>query len=244
MAASAIIDLQAIVDRFLSHSSLPSEAQRAIMNLSAVVAHVSARQRVDNTHNNAGQCSFVSSGLIASYRQISNGKRQITAFHIPGDLSRLHCTGSSPAFGGVFAIADSLIIRIPYSEICSLAGSIPSVGEALWRECAMDMALLAEWVVNLGRRNAKARTAHLFCEMAVRFNQRRLPTLSYDFPITQRDLGCALGMTGVHLNRVLAELRSAHILTMKSGQVRILDWHALASLADFDAAYLQPILSG
>ena len=232
-------DLQKVVSRLSARSKLPFDAQKAILGLPATVLAIPARRDVARLLGPAEQSCFVSSGLIARYRQLPDGERQITAFHIPGDVSDFHSAVRPTAFGGLYAVAESTVICISYPDIRALISRFPSIGEALWQECTRDMAVMSEWVVNLGRRNAVSRTAHLFCEMAARFGGDRKPTLEYDFPITQEDLASALGMTGVHLNRVLKQLRSSGLLVMQAKHVRILSWRALVALGQFDASYLQ-----
>nr|WP_257015300.1 helix-turn-helix domain-containing protein [Sphingomonas melonis] len=101
----------------------------------------------------------------------------------------------------------------------------------------LDAAILTQWVVNVGRRDARARLAHMFCEMAFRLSTGRDPVLDYPLDVTQEQLGDAAALTSVHVNRTLKSLGA--LVLVRSGRVVIYDWAELARVGDFDAAYLQ-----
>jgi CRP-like cAMP-binding protein len=102
-----------------------------------------------------------------------------------------------------------------------------------------DGSIFSQWVVNVGRRNALSRIAHLLCEMAIRCNRAGQGNrTSFTLPITQADLGDATGLTNIHVNRTLRELRTQGIVELRAGTVTIPDWNRLVSVADFDAAYM------
>lgn len=141
---------------------------------------------------------------------------------------------------GLQALSVATIIRIPHSAIRAAAARYPALAEALWRDCMVDAAILAEWVFTLGRREAKSRMAHLLCEMAWRF--RAEPTAeagAFHFTVTQAQLADVTGVTAVHVNRVLKALRKDWLVEMGHGVVRIRDRDGLVALGDFDPAYLQ-----
>jgi CRP-like cAMP-binding protein len=102
----------------------------------------------------------------------------------------------------------------------------------------LDAAILMQWVVNVGRRTALTRLAHIFCEMGVRYGADRQAMSRYEFPVTQAQLGEASGLTAVHVNRSLKALREIGLVKWERGAVTIHDWAALAKLGQFNAAYL------
>ncbi|MBU3077669.1 Crp/Fnr family transcriptional regulator [Sphingomonas quercus] len=120
-----------------------------------------------------------------------------------------------------------------------MAAHHPGIAEAFWRDCVVDGSMFSEWVVNVGRRDALSRLAHLFCEMAIR-NERAGKGNRRAFPlaITQIDLGDATGLTSVHVNRTLRELRIQGIAAISAGTVRIDNWDRLMAVEDFDEAYM------
>jgi CRP-like cAMP-binding protein len=119
-----------------------------------------------------------------------------------------------------------------------VAFSFPGIGEALWRHTVSDAAISAEWIVNVGQRDARSRLAHLFCEMAVRHDKVSGNAFEFEFPVSQANLADATGMSVVHTNRSLQSLRRAGTLQMRGGIVAVEDWATLQATAEFDSAYL------
>jgi CRP-like cAMP-binding protein len=130
-------------------------------------------------------------------------------------------------------------MRVPHEQLRELCLTYPAVAVAFWRDGTVDASVFAKWVGNLGRKNAKARIAHLFCEMAVRSESAGLGTrTSFELHATQEQLGDAAGLTPVHVNRTLQEIRGEGLLMFKNGRVDIVDWDTLVSVAEFDPGYL------
>jgi CRP-like cAMP-binding protein len=121
-----------------------------------------------------------------------------------------------------------------------VAKEYPAIAEAFWRDCVVDASILSQWVVNVGRRDARMRLAHLLCEVAVRMEQAGLGNrAAFELNVTQTQLADALGLTSVHVNRVLQALRREGLIATRSREVRILDWDRLAALGEFDGVYLE-----
>jgi len=128
---------------------------------------------------------------------------------------------------------------VPHSQLRELCIRYPGLALAFWRDGTVDASIFAKWVGNLGRKNARARIGHIFCEMGVRSEAARLGSrTSYELPLTQNQLADAAGLTPVHVNRTLQELKRAGMLRFDSGRVDIPDWDALAAIAEFDPSYL------
>jgi CRP-like cAMP-binding protein len=178
-------------------------------------------------------------GLVARFGQNRDGIRQITLLHIPGEMADLHSVVVPKASSALQALSVSTILKIPHSALRDVAYGFPRLAEAFWRECVIDGSLLAEWVVNVGRRSALSAMAHVLCEMACR-SLRGEPAdgMSYDFPATQTHLGDMLGVTPVHVNRTLMELRRMGVATFARKRVTVHDWRELVRIGDFDATYL------
>jgi CRP-like cAMP-binding protein len=146
----------------------------------------------------------------------------------------------SPKSGwGLSALTDTTILRIAHTDLRRIAAKHPGVAEAFWRDCVADGSIFSEWVVNVGRRDAFSRLSHLFCEMAIRSEQAGQGDRSgFPLPITQSDLGDATGLTGVHVNRTLKELREQSIVELRGGRITIHDWDRLVKTGDFDAGFM------
>ncbi len=228
--------LQPFVDRLMVRSLLTEEEQHAILALP--IQELVLRSKQDYLHINerTTYACLVASGMVGRFGQTSEGVRQITAFHVPGDMADLLSAVRPVGVGGINALCETMVLRVPHAAIRALASRYPAIAEAFWRDCMLDAAILMEWVVNVGRRNSQTRIAHIFCEMAIRSSGDREILKEYPFPVTQEQLGDATSLTGVHVNRTLRALRD--VVTLKNGSVQIHDWARLTRVGDFDATYL------
>lgn len=130
-------------------------------------------------------------------------------------------------------------LMIPHRQLQELCVRYPGVAVAFWRDGTADASIFAKWVGNLGRKKAKARIGHIFCEMGVRNEAAELGTkTSFELPLTQDQLADAAGLTTVHVNRTLQQMKREGLLQFKNRRVEIPDWKALAHVAEFDPAYL------
>ena len=238
MGHSFTPDLQLFVERLTARSALSREEQDAILSLPTERAVVKARHDLVQVHEKTSHCCFIAAGLVARTGLTRKGARQITAFHIPGDMADLHSAVRPIGVGGLTALSDTVILRVPHPAVRALAARFPGIAEALWRDCMLDTAILMEWVVNVGARDARTRLAHIFCEMALRYGRDLEALTRYTFPITQEQLGEAAGLTGVHVNRSLKGLREAGLVTLQAGEVTIHDFQLLARTGEFDPQYL------
>lgn len=230
--------LQVFVDRLASHSPLSQEECEAVLSLPSTAMKVPARRDLGFTGNTSHSAHFIVSGLVARYSLTRNGARQLTAFHIPGDVADLYSLVRPGGVAPLHAITETTALCIPHEAIRRVAAAYPAVAEAFWRHCAIDAATVMKWLVNISQLPAAERMAHLICEMAARLGTEGLPAISFDFAVTQEQLGDALGLTAVHTNRVLKALRNEGLATMRGGKVEIHNWTTLAAYAGFNDTYL------
>jgi len=128
---------------------------------------------------------------------------------------------------------------IPHETVCDLVRRCPRIGDAFWRDTLIYGAVFREWMLGLGRREAYGRMAHLLCELYVRLKAVGLTNGdAYAFPLTQAEFGDALGLSTVHVNRTLQDLRGEGLITLRSGSVAVLDWDRLREAGEFDPTYL------
>lgn len=236
MSHSRLGDLRLFVDRLTARSVLSAEEQQAILALPTHAIHLARKQDFAHINEETAYACLIASGMVGRFGQTSNGVRQITAFHIPGDMVDLHSAVRPVGIGGLNALCQTTILRVPHAAIRALAARYPAIAEAFWRDCMLDAAVLMQWVVNVGRRDARTRLAHILCEMAIRSGKDREVLREYAFPVTQEQLGDAAALTPVHVNRSLKTLRD--LVTVRSGVVRIHDWAGLAGVGEFDDSYL------
>jgi CRP-like cAMP-binding protein len=231
--------LARFLDRLLLRSTLGSEEREAVLALPGYVSQVAAHRDIVFPGRKVDHACLVVDGLTARFDQMKDGRRQITALHIPGDMCDLHSVTANVAGWGITAVSTATVLHIPHAALLEMAARFPAVGLAFWGDTVADGSVLAKWVSNLGRRDARARLSHLLCEMGVRMQVAGLGQRdNYPFPATQEQIADALGLTPVHVNRMLGPLREQGVATLRRGEVHIGDWPALVSIAEFDPAYL------
>jgi CRP-like cAMP-binding protein len=230
-------------DRFVAKlsaaSHLPSEDAEALAQLCANVRTIAAKHDVISEGDRPDHVHIVLEGWAARYKILPDGTRQITAFLIPGDFCDLHMTMLAQMDHGILALTRCRVAYVPHRLMEDLPLDRPRLGRALWRVTLVDEAVLRSWIVNLGRRDAAERIAHLFCELHARLALVGLVRDErFDLPLTQDVIADATGLTSVHVNRVLQKLRGDGLITLASGQLTILDVDGLRKLAGFDPNYL------
>ncbi len=178
-------------------------------------------------------------GLVCRYKDLPDGRRQVLELHVPGDFVDLHSFPLSRLDHNIMALTDSQIAVVPHEALRGITEKMPHLSRLLWFSTALDASIHREWMLSLGRRSALGRIAHLFCELHVRLGIVGMTEeLSYPLAITQTDLSEITGLTAVHVNRTLKELREQELATLRSGTVTIHDWERLTEVADFDSGYL------
>ena len=232
--------LEPFAARLRAHSSLTAEDEVLLAELSAHPAEVRANADLLRLSEQADHACLVVEGIVARFIQNKDGSRQTISTHLPGELADLQNVVLPRADSWLQALGNVAVLRIPLSELRTAIARSPALTEAFWREYALEAARVAESVVNVGRRQALSRTAHLLCEMAWR-NLGRDPdeTFSFGLAITQTAIADILGLTSVHVNRMLRSLADGDLVRMSQGMVHISDWSRLATLGEFVPDYLQ-----
>lgn len=178
-------------------------------------------------------------GWMARAKELADGQRQISEIHIAGDFVDLHSFSLKRLDHDVVTLTPATVATIPHDRIREITERFPHLTRVYWFSTNLDAAIHREWTVSLGRRSALQRMANLFCELLVRLEIVGLTNgNSYDFPLTQNELSECLGMTSVHVNRTLQELRRRGLIEVEGRRATIPDRSALEALAEFDPAYL------
>jgi CRP-like cAMP-binding protein len=178
-------------------------------------------------------------GWAARYKFVDDGSRQITAFLLPGDFCDMHVAILGEMDHSILAITDARVALVPHDVLEELRRQRPELGRALWWATLVDEAVLRDWIVNIGRRHADKRIAHLFCELHARLKLVGLvESDQFDLPLTQEVIADALGLTPVHVNRMLQNLRAEGMIALKRGELTIIDIAGLRTFAGFDPNYL------
>ena len=217
-----------------------SEAETAALH--AIPMHVAtfdAYQDIVREGDRPFQCFVLLDGIAAIYKSTRSGKRQVMAYHVPGDVPDLQSLHLKMLDNSISTVSPCRIGFIQHDALRALFRAHPRLGEAFWRMTLTDAALYREWMLNIGRRDAYARMAHLFCEFITRLDIVGLaPERSCPMPMTQSELADALGVTPVHVNRVLGDMREAGLITLRSKRLTVHDWDGLKAAAEFDPTYL------
>ena len=178
-------------------------------------------------------------GFCARYSILPDGKRQITAIHIPGDFVDLHSFLLKKMDHGVVTLAACRIAEVPHRNLRLVTEEFPHLARLLWLNTLVDGAIHRQWLVAMGAQNALGHLAHFTCEMYVRLSSAGgAADYRFHLPMTQTELGDALGLSYVHVNRSLQDLRGKGLVSWQGSDVEILDWDGLQDLAMFDPAYL------
>jgi CRP-like cAMP-binding protein len=226
-------------NKLAKHSPLDAEDQAAIASMQYVARTVEAGGYLIREGDEPEYCCIVVTGFAYRHKLTGEGQRQILAIHMAGDIVDLHNIFLDISDHNVQALTRSEVAFVPRRVIQSVIEERPHVGRALWTETLIDASIFREWVLNVGRRPAIARIAHLLCEFALRLEAAGLAEGgSYDLPMTQEQIADAAGLTSVHVNRVLQELGRMGLIERSRRSVTIPDWERLRKIGDFNSRYL------
>ncbi|MES1973685.1 MAG: Crp/Fnr family transcriptional regulator [Pseudomonadota bacterium] len=227
---------------FLQTHRVPKLSDSESASLEAAVirtAEFRAKQIIVRQQVPLTQCTLLLEGFIERYKDTPEGRRQILAIHVPGDFVDLHSYPLKRLEHSVAALTPVKVALFPHAAIRALTEQSATLTELLWRSTLIDAAINREWIVSIGARSAAVRLAHLFCEMFLRLERVGMTEgTRFALPLTQIDLADATGLTPVHANRMLRQLREQGLVEFRQGQVEIRDWPALRGFAEFDPGYL------
>lgn len=217
-----------------------SEEDLSVLESAAVkVRRLASHESVVREGDVPRSVHFLLSGYTCRYKVLSDGRRQITALLVPGDSCDLNGFLLNRMDHGIATLSVCALAQISRDAMVELTEKRPRLTRALWWSTLVDDAILREWLGNIGRRTASQRIAHLFCELLVRLQAVGLAQdNAFEFPMTQAELADTTGLSTVHVNRTLQELRAAGVITLRGKMLTINDVEALEATAGFDPFYL------
>ncbi|HEY8612009.1 MAG TPA: Crp/Fnr family transcriptional regulator, partial [Roseomonas sp.] len=219
---------QRLIRKLESITDLTAEDRQAILDLPMTVRSYDDGQDIVRDGDTPKECCLILEGFTCRYKLLPDGRRQIMAFHTPGDMPDLQSLHLAVMDHSVAAMAPTLAAFIPHKSMRELTQFHPRLLHALWRDTLVDAAIFREWMIGMGRRDAHERITHLICEMLLRFEGVGLaPDRSFNMPVTQADVADALGLSNVHVNRVLQDLRRDGLITWTRSAVTVLKWEEL-----------------
>lgn len=217
----------------------PGERQRLNDLLSHPTSNYARGETIIAEGDKVQQIHLVLHGLAARAKTLADGSRQIMALLVPGDLCDVEVFVLEAMDHDIVAISETTCLLIPAKDMEALLTESGNITRAMWWSTMTDSATLREWIVDHGSRDARERLAHLFCELLIRYRIVGETTdNSLPFPLTQEELAEATGMTPVHVNRVLGQLRSEGLIEIGRRVLTILDVDRLMEVSNYDSAYL------
>ena len=218
---------------------LSAEHRREVERLTTSVQHVGPNSTIYRDGDDPQVVNVVMNGWACRYKLLPDGRRQIVSLFLPGDMCDPYVFLLDAMDQSLGTLTPVTVARVPSQAIRALTDSGPKLAEALWWQMLITVEIQREWTVSLGRRTAVERIAHLFCEVVHRLAGVGLSDgASCEFPLTQSDLADVLGLSTVHVNRSLQDLRTRGLIDYRSRHLVLSDREALMDLAAFDPTYL------
>ena len=218
---------------------LPIAAARAVLGLPLIIRTIEASRDILYEGGPSNHCFVILDGWTYCYQLLTDGRRQILSFHVPGDLPDLQSLHMPVADFGMATVTRCIVAFVPHSDLRKLSDQYPAITQAFWREAIVSAAIHRAWIVSLGRRDALQKLSHLFCELYLRLKAVGLTDgHSMPMPLRQTDFADALGLTSVHVNRTLKSLRDQGVIDLYARRLTVHDWGALCAIADFNPKYL------
>lgn len=231
--------LKRTVRKFETRAQLDDADRAALFNLPFERRQIDANRYIVREGDAPPGATLILSGLAFRHRVTVDGARQILSVHIPGDFVDLEGTLLRTADHSVQALTRCEVAIVPRDAIIKIIDTHAKVGHAMWIDTLIDGSIYREWIVNVGRRDSRAGLCHLLCEFARRLEAAGLADAGgYQLPMTQEQLADALGITPVHVNRMLRELDRQGLIVRDKRFVLVPNWEALQKVAGFNEAYL------
>lgn len=231
--------LASMADKFERRAAIGREARDGLLSLPFQLKSVPAHRYLVREGDTPAGPTLLVKGLAYRHKVTVEGARQILSVHIPGDMIDLENTLLNVADHSIQALTECEVAVFNKADLLELIDNHGQLAHAMWVDTLIDGSIFREWIVNVGRRTARAGMAHLLCEFARRLEAAGLGSPEgYELPMTQEQLADALGLTPVHVNRVLKELDAAGLIERNRRHVGIPDWERLRKEGGFNELYL------
>jgi CRP-like cAMP-binding protein len=231
--------LQLLLRKLSAHSPLDDGDREAILALSWTRKTIEPQGYIVREGDVPVLCGVLLSGFAFRQKLTGDGSRQIVSLHVPGDPLDFQNFYLEESDHNVQALTRAEVAFVDRGELRQLARSRPGIGQAIFVNILVDASIFREWILNVGRRAAPARIAHVLCELGVRLETQGLANENgYQLPMTQEQLADVVGLTAVHVNRTLKALEAGGLIKRDRRQVSFPDWQALRDVGDFNQRYL------
>lgn len=228
-----------MIKKFSLRADLTDEDRQALLGLPYRLVAANPGQYIIREGASSNNSVLIISGMAFRHKISSSGARQIVSFHVAGDFVDLEGSLLRMSDHNVQALTRCELAVVPIPALKALLATHAQVALAMWIDTLIDGSIFREWIMNIGRRNAKERLAHIFCEFARRLEVAGLGlTTGYELPMTQEHLADASGLTAVHVNRTLRAMDKEGLIRRERRFVFIPDWQKLRDVAGFSELYL------
>ena len=224
---------------------LDSLSRLSSIDIDAIVAAVSttrivpAQMDLVREGDIATHIHILVDGIACRYKLVEGGRRQIVSFLVPGDICDAHGLMTGAIDHSVLSLSETKVALISREAVRAMLDTHPRITRALLFLTLVDESRSREWLANMGRRSPDKRIAHLLCEMLTRLRTVGLADNNrFGFPVTQADLGDTMGLSTVHVNRTLQDLKEKKLIAARRGFFEVLDLTRLHNFCDFNPAYL------
>ena len=231
--------ISAHLKKLKRHIELSREEEQAIRDSVAETRSVPADKILIRNGVELSSSMLLLDGWLARSKDMPAGERQVTQLHVAGDFADLHSFTLKRLDHDVATLSECVVAVVPHSRLKELTEQFPRLARLYWFSTNVDAAICRELALSLGQRSALSRMAHLFCELHARLDVvGRADDEGFDFPLTQRELAECLGLTVVHANRTIQELRRRRVVELENRRLTIIDRKGLEGIAEFDPSYL------
>jgi CRP-like cAMP-binding protein len=235
-------DLQFLIDFFNARDSLSGEERELLERLPHRRRSFHRNEEIVQAHTFPKESCIVVSGMAARAVYVENGGRQLTAVHVPGDFVDLHAFLMKVMDHSVIALGECNVIFVPHEQLTQISETQPHLTRLFWMVTVVDAAIHRSWLTCIGRRSPEQHIAHLFCEVYLRLETVGLAKdMTFEFPVTQAEMADMLGLSVVHVNRTIQQLRGRGFVNWDGLVVTIENFGKLAEFAEFDPTYLSLI---
>jgi CRP-like cAMP-binding protein len=231
--------IEAHLKKLRKRDEISADEETAIRGAISDVRTIPADRVFIRSGQELNESTLLLDGWMARAKDLRSGQRQISEIHVAGDFADLHSFTLKRLEHDVLTLTPCRIAAVPHDNLKEITERHPHLTRVYWFSTNLDAAIHRERMLSLGARSAIGRMAHLFCELFVRLDIVGLTQgQGYDFPLTQEELAECHGLTAVHVNRTLQELRRRGAIRLEDRRLEILDLPQLESIAEFDPSYL------
>lgn len=227
-----------LIRRLQRSTGLSEEELEDLRSLPITIRDVERHETISHGGDCVQHCMLVVEGFITRYQDTRDGMRQILSFYVPGDIPDLQTLHLSTMDHNVASITPGKVAMIPHQALHDICDRNSRIAGALWRETLIDAAIARTWIRCIGRLQARARIAHMLCELYVRLDAVSLADDPIRMPMTQSEFADATGLSAVQVNRTLRDLREEGLITVRKREMIVHDLQRLRKVAEFDPLYL------